>query len=189
MPGRVRIERVSSLIRVREARLDDVASIVALVESAYRGAPSRAGWTTEADLLDGRRTDEADVTANLTAADSLMLLAVDEAQEELLVGCCHLKRAAPETAYFGMFAVAPTRQAAGIGRLLLDAAEALAVSRWSATAMEMTVLGQRTDLIAWYQRRGYQPTGATTGWPHRSKTFGRPRRDDLYFATLSKPLG
>jgi hypothetical protein len=45
----------------RDATLSDVADLVALIESAYRGEVSRAGWTTEADLLDGQRTDEREM--------------------------------------------------------------------------------------------------------------------------------
>ncbi|CAM5672839.1 hypothetical protein SCYAM73S_02865 [Streptomyces cyaneofuscatus] len=40
----------------RDATGDDVPALVALVESAYRGDSSRAGWTTEADILQGQRT-------------------------------------------------------------------------------------------------------------------------------------
>jgi hypothetical protein len=38
----------------RCATFADVADVVVWVESAYRGDLSRAGWTTEADLLDKR---------------------------------------------------------------------------------------------------------------------------------------
>jgi len=173
-------------VTIRDATLDDVAPIVALIESAYRGDSSRTGWTTEADLLDGRRTDEDDVTRVLTTPDSRMLLAVSG--DGAIIGCANLQRRDEVTAYFGMFAVSPGLQGGGVGRLLLDAAESDARTDWAATRMEMTVLGQRSDLIAWYVRRGYQPTGKTEPWPHTSETFGLPRRDDLYFATLAKDL-
>ena len=172
-------------VTLRDATAADVPAIVPLIESAYRGDSSRAGWTTEADLLDGHRTDEADVTRVLTAPGSLMLLAVDGDE---VIGCCNVARRDGVTAYFGMFAVSPTLQGGGVGRLLLDAAELRAASEWGATRREMTVLGQRADLIAWYARRGYAPTGKTEPWPHTAETFGLPRRDDLYFATLAKDL-
>jgi GNAT superfamily N-acetyltransferase len=177
-------------LRLRDAGPADVEAVVALVESAYRGDASRAGWTTEADLLDGHRTDAADVTRLLEAPASFILLAIDpaDAGPAGIVGCCHLTRRDVTTAYFGMFAVRPTRQGGGTGRRLLGAAEQRARSEWGSTRMELTVLGQREDLITWYLRRGYAPTGHTSPWPHSAKTFGRPRRDDLYFATLAKPL-
>ena len=38
---------------------------------------SRAGWTTEADLLDGQRTDAAAVRSIIDADDRFVLLAID----------------------------------------------------------------------------------------------------------------
>lgn len=37
----------------------ETTAVAALINSAYRGDVSRLGWTTEADLLEGRRIDEA----------------------------------------------------------------------------------------------------------------------------------
>src|SRR6185312_11015816 len=91
---------------IRVARPADAARIVPLIESAYRGDSSRQGWTTEADLLDGQRTDEADVLAAITNDGSRMLLAEDG--EELLACCTVQDRGAH--AYFGMFAVSPKAQ-------------------------------------------------------------------------------
>ena len=88
-----------------------------------------------------------------------------------------------------MFAVVPTKQGGGVGRAVLAEAERLAVERWSATAMEMTVISRRTDLIAWYERRGYRLTGETRPFPHGDERFGLPRRADLEFAVLTKALG
>jgi ribosomal protein S18 acetylase RimI-like enzyme len=170
----------------RDATPADIEAIVALVESAYRGESSRAGWTTEADLLDGRRTD-ADAVGDIVAApDSRMLLVTTDDGE--LLGCCQLQRRPSSVAYFGMFAVSPTLQGGGIGHALLAEAERIARTGWGATSMEMTVLTQRRDLIAWYQRRGYQPTGASEPFPSHDRRFGLPRRDDLRFDVLAKPL-
>ena len=71
----------------RIADPSDVAAIVELVESAYRGDSSRAGWTTEADLLGGQRTDLEAVDDLIRAADSQIVLL--EVGGEL-VACCHL---------------------------------------------------------------------------------------------------
>src|SRR5690349_8461319 len=85
----------------RDARVADVAAIVALVESAYRGDSSRAGWTTEADLLDGQRIDVVGVAEIVVRRGSRVLLA--EANGELLA-CCHLEKQGG-SCYFGMFSV------------------------------------------------------------------------------------
>jgi GNAT superfamily N-acetyltransferase len=169
----------------RPATVDDVAAVVALVESAYRGDASRVGWTTEADLLDGQRTDAEAVRAIVDAADRLVLLAFDGND---LRGCCELRRRDGGSAYFGMFAVTPSQQGAGIGKVILTEAERTARDLWDATRMEMTVLIQREDLIAWYERRGYRRTGATEPFPYDDERFGLPRRPDLRFEVLAKDL-
>jgi ribosomal protein S18 acetylase RimI-like enzyme len=176
----------------RLAHADDVPAIVDLVESAYRGESSRAGWTTEADLLDGRRTDAEAICSVLAAPGSVMLLAEAEGQ---LVGCCQLDqpRLPPHSpftagAYFGMFAVRPGHQGQGWGRQILTEAERLARDEWSASTMVLSVLAQRPDLIAWYERRGYRRTGETRPFPYENARFGVPKRPDLSFAVLAKPL-
>jgi ribosomal protein S18 acetylase RimI-like enzyme len=170
----------------RVASNDDAAAIVALVESAYRGDTSRVGWTTEADLLDGQRTDPETVQKTIAAGDRLVLLALNADNE--LVGCCELRRQVTGTAYFGMFAVPPTLQGSGLGKSVLAAAERRVSTEWEATRMEMTVLAQRADLIAWYARRGYLPTGVTEPFPYGDERFGLPRRPDLHFVLLAKDL-
>jgi ribosomal protein S18 acetylase RimI-like enzyme len=174
-----------SLLWFRPATADDVEAVVALVESAYRGDSSRAGWTTEADLLDGQRTDAAAVQAIVDADDRLVLLGFDGAE---LRGCCELRRRDGGTAYFGMFAVSPALQGAGIGKVVLDEAERQVRELWGATRMEMTVLTQREELIAWYERRGYTRTGAIEPFPYGDERFGLPRRPDLMFEVLAKDL-
>ena len=168
----------------RFAHTGDVPAVVDLVESAYRGESSRAGWTTEADLLDGRRTDAEAISTVLAGPASTMLLAEADGQ---LVGCCQLERRPAET-YFGMFAVRPGRQGQGWGRQILAEAERLARDEWSASTMVLSVLAQRPDLIAWYERRGFRLTGETRPFPYGNKRFGVPKRPDLSFAVLAKPL-
>ncbi len=169
----------------RDATDADVPAVVALVESAYRGDSSRLGWTTEADLLGGQRTDAAAVAEILGDPASRLLLAVGLG--DAIVGCCHVKRTDATTSYFGSFAVRPGLQGAGTGGALLRAGERCAVD-WGSVQMEMTVIAQRVDLIAWYERRGYARTGDTRPFPYGDERFGRPRRSDLEFVVLRKDL-
>jgi ribosomal protein S18 acetylase RimI-like enzyme len=171
-------------ITFRRATEADVPALVELVQSAYRGEASRAGWTTEADLLDGQRTDPAMVNAAVTDPTALVLAASVDGD---LIACCHLERR-DGYAYFGMFAVRPTVQGGGVGRSVLAEAERLARAEWDATEMRMTVLDQRAELIAWYERRGFSRTGETAPFPYGDLRFGRPLREDLHFAILTKPL-
>ena len=161
-------------------------AIVELVESAYRGDASRVGWTTEADLLDGQRTDTTAVAETVAAASSVVLLSVDESGR--LVACCQLDRRDDGVVYFGMFAVRPMAQGGGIGGDVLREAERHARDEMGAQLLEMTVIGQRDELIAWYERRGYRRTGETRPFPYGDERFGLPRRDDLHFVVLAKSL-
>jgi ribosomal protein S18 acetylase RimI-like enzyme len=170
---------------IRTARATDVGAILELVESAYRGERSRVGWTHEADLLDGQRADPEMVAAAVTNPSGAVLIAEEAAE---IVACCQLERR-DDHAYFGMFAVSPGRQGGGLGRELLAAAERFAREEWGAGELRMTVITQRADLIAWYERRGYTRTGELTPFPYGDERFGLPRRPDLAFETLVRKLG
>ena len=168
----------------RAARLTDVPAVVALVESAYRGDASRAGWTTEADLLDGQRVDVAGVGDIVARRNSrILLIEIDGA----LVGCSHLEKLG-DTCHFGMFSVRPMRQGGGLGTQLIAEAERIARDEWSCARMEMTVISLREELIAWYERRGYSRTGRFKRFPYGDARFGIPRRDDLRFEFMVKEL-
>ncbi|MFH8985510.1 GNAT family N-acetyltransferase [Streptomyces varsoviensis] len=168
----------------RIAARADIPAVVELIESAYRGDASRAGWTTEADLLDGQRTDPEGVAAVLDAEHGRLLLAE---RDGALVACCQLEHRG-DHAYFGMFAVRPARQGGGLGKAVMAEAERFARAEWGAREMRMTVIRQRDDLIAWYERRGYERTGEVTPFPYGDERFGIPRRADLAFELLVKPL-
>jgi GNAT superfamily N-acetyltransferase len=168
----------------RTAETSDVPALVALVESAYRGEASRVGWTTEADLLDGQRTD-ADGVAAVIALDGSVVLVAERAGG--VVACCQLERRGA-TAYFGMFSVRPELQGDGLGRAVLARAEQYAREEWNAVELEMTVIEQRADLIAWYERRGFTRTGEYSPFPYGDERFGVPLRPDLRFERLAKKL-
>lgn len=171
-----------SAIAFRTACAADVPAIVALVESAYRGESGLRGWTTESHLLDGQRTDAADVADVIARQDSRVLLAERDGQ---LKASCHIERQGT-VGYFGMFAVDPAEQGHGLGKQVLAEAERIAREEWHCRALRMTVIVQREELIAWYGRRGYRRTGEHQPFPYGDARFGVPRRADLRFEVLLK---
>jgi len=187
MPGRIESkerELSDGPLQFRTAGIADVPAIVALVESAYRGDASRAGWTTEADFLEGRRTGPDDIEAILARDRSRILLAERDGE---LLACAHVA-VEDGAGYFGMFSVDPLRQGRGIGNLVLAEAERIACEEWSCPMMKMTVIDIREDLIPFYERRGYRRTGIKKPFPYGDERFGLPKRDDLRFEVLEKPL-
>jgi ribosomal protein S18 acetylase RimI-like enzyme len=168
----------------RAADAGDIERVVALVESAYRGDASRVGWTTEADLLDGRRTGRDDIEAILARERSRLLLAEQDGE---MIACAHVM-VEDDAGYFGMFSVDPQRQGGGLGKQVLAEAERIVREEWGCAAMRMTVIDVRDELIAFYERRGYHRTGIKKPFPYGDARFGLPKREDLRFEVLEKPL-
>lgn len=162
----------------------DSPAIVDLVESAYRGDSSRAGWTTEADLLGGQRTDLEAVDELIGATDSQVVLLVVDGE---LAACCHLAREAPDTVYFGLFAVRPDAQGRGLGSAMVAEADRR-TRKWGAGRLRMTVISARVDLLAWYHRLGFEPTGATEPFPYGDERYGIPAVPDLEFLVLERAV-
>jgi GNAT superfamily N-acetyltransferase len=167
-----------------EASRADVPALVQLVQSAYRGEESRRGWTTEASLLAGQRTDASAVLELLSAPNSRILVGTQDGQ---LTACVHLKQTG-ECLNFGMFAVAPRLQGAGIGTRMIQEVERRALAVWGCRCIRMHVIALRTELIAFYTRRGYLPTGERAPFPYGDERFGLPLRPDLEFVVLEKHL-
>ena len=170
---------------IREAGTADIPALHRLIESAYRGEASRAGWTTEADLLAGQRTDPEDLASILADPDQAMLTAWRGAE---LVGCILIADRGEGTGYFGMLSVKPTLQGGGLGRRLVDAAHEALAGRFGARRVRISVFPQRESLIEWYRRLGYAPTGETLPFPYGDPRFGLPLREDLHFIVLERPL-
>jgi ribosomal protein S18 acetylase RimI-like enzyme len=173
---------------VRLATATDAPALVALVNSAYRGDSSRDGWTTEADLLGGQRVDLEGMRTLIArgAVDGGAAVLVHE--DAVGITACVELEPEGERCYLGMLTIRPTLQSRGLGRGLLAAAEDFARRRFGAREMHMTVIVQRTELIAWYERRGYRRTGQRRPFPYDDPRFGLPKRPDLEFEVLSRTL-
>ena len=166
----------------RPATLADIDALVVLVTSAYRGDASKQGWTTEADMLDGQRIDPEALRKDIERERSLIIIAEREAR---LLACAHVAEE-NGAGYFGMFSVKPDLQGGGVGKLLLAETERIVRDEWRLPAMRMTVIDIRSELIAFYERRGYRRTGLTKPFPYGDERYGVPKRDDLRFEILEK---
>jgi ribosomal protein S18 acetylase RimI-like enzyme len=169
---------------MRLATHDDVPALVALIESAYRGEGSTVGWTSEAHLLDGQRTDPVTLSAQIADPDQSLLVFEDGGA---IIACVAVERR-DGYGYIGLVTVRPDLQGGGWGARLLEAAQSHIVSEWHQPRARMTVIAQRPELIAWYVRKGYADTGETAPFPYSDLRFGEPRRTDLYFIVLEKCL-
>ena len=173
---------MTSDLHFRSATLEDVDAIVALVTSAYRGDASRAGWTTEADFLDGNRIDAEVLRQDIQRDGSTVLLSE---RDGTLLACAHVARDG-DAGYFGMFSVKPDLQGGGIGKRMMAETERIVRDEWTLAAMRMTVIDIRDELIAFYERRGYRRTGIKKPFPYGDPRYGIPTRDDLRFEVLEK---
>jgi GNAT superfamily N-acetyltransferase len=180
----ITLDRDTETIAIRAATQQDIPTLVALVTSAYRGDASRAGWTTEADLLDGQRVDPDSVAEIIDKPGSRVIVFERGAR---FLACCHIEKQG-DACYFGMFAVDPTLQGGGVGKLAMNEAERAARDDFGCKEMQMTVISVRDELIAWYERRGYRRTGKYKPFPYGDERFGIPKRDDLRFELLVKAL-
>lgn len=141
----------------------DLPLLHRVIERAYRGDAARAGWTFESDLLSGPRTSLDTLRTILASPAERLVVALDAG--EMLIGCVQITDKGDGIAYLGLLCIDPARQAGGLGRRLIAAAEDHAARLFATRLMEMTVIDSRTELIAWYQRRGYAPTGETRPFP------------------------
>jgi len=166
----------------RRAVPADVDAIVALVNSAYRGKSSRSGWTTEADLLDGQRTDAEEIAHLIGASDSLILLCL---RDEEIIGSVHLEKVDAATAYMGMLVIQPVLQGQGLGKQFIREAEQVARAEWGTARMQIQVITLREELISYYERRGYRRTGEIRLFPSDPR-YGIPKVAGLRFEVLEK---
>lgn len=147
---------MTQALTFRFATLSDADAITANVERAYRGEESARGWTSEAHLMTNPRLAPGEIAGIVADPDARFVMA--ESAGELLATAL-ITNEGSGVAYFGLFAVVPARQAGGIGRTVLAECEDRARTLWGAKIMRMTVISVRSELIAYYERRGYTLTG------------------------------
>jgi N-acetylglutamate synthase-like GNAT family acetyltransferase len=169
-------------ITVLRAEPNDTPALNALVNSAYRGESSKRGWTTEADLLDGQRTDEEMLLDMMSPSNAFLLKAISS---NGLLGCVYLRKD-NDRMYLGLLTVSPALQGNGIGKQLLQASEDEA-RKLNCRAVYMTVITVRKELIDWYVRHGYRKTDERQPFKTGDPRYGIPKQP-LEFVVLEKTL-
>jgi ribosomal protein S18 acetylase RimI-like enzyme len=157
---------------VRRARPSDTAALTELVNRAY---------AIEQFFIDGQRTTADEIAALIRSGGFLVL--------EYEGGICaavlfqrpgQRDDLPPSHAYFGMLSVLPELQSLGLGRRLVQVAEAMAEAS-GATAMSLKVVNLREELSRWYKSLGYREVGTT---PFHHPALKRP----CHFVEMTKPL-
>ncbi|OQW69949.1 MAG: GNAT family N-acetyltransferase [Proteobacteria bacterium ST_bin12] len=173
------------MLHFHKAELVDAQDIAALINSAYRGESSRAGWTTEADILDGLRTTTQEVASIIKREDAFILVGVLRDQIVATI-CCEKQDAyCRNIAHLGMIAVKPTLQNKGHGAAMIQAAEAMTSREWRVVGFHMAVITLREELIAFYERLGYARSGEFKNFPENSRLW-QPKVTGLTLEYLVK---
>ncbi|MFD0939727.1 GNAT family N-acetyltransferase [Pedobacter boryungensis] len=171
-------------MNISSAKLEDVKELERLINSAYRGEESKKGWTTEAEILDGIRVDEAALTLLLTQP-KVTILKISDLNNKILGSVCLEVKL--QGLYLGMFAVSPVTQGNGIGKALLMAAEDHALQNNCAKII-ISVISTRVELIAWYSRHGYIATGNSIAFDEIEGRFGDPKVSAISLIEMEKVI-
>lgn len=160
------------------ADLNDAEAVNDLLNLAYRG---EQGWAKENGLVSSQRSVIDDVESTVKDKNSIFLIYREETR---LVACICLELKG-EDIFIGAFAVHPKHQSTGRGTAMLSAAEQYAIANFTIRKFVMVVLSNRPELIAFYERRGYQRNDIKNDYlVHRN--VGIPKWPNLKIEQLIK---
>lgn len=165
----------------RTANQSDAEAIAQLVNKAYRPNSGNSGWTHESELVAGDRTTVSQVVEILSKPDSFILIGLRNSET---VACVHVEKDHANS-YIGMLSINPILQGVGVGKEMLAYAENYATKVFGSEKFVMVVLSARTELIAFYLRRGYRKTGVVMDYP-LSAGAGVPIQPNLKVEILEK---
>ena len=202
----------STSVFLRQAETDDIEALGQLLNRCYR---QTEGWTNEADLVGGIRITQAELASIIANPKHYLFVYPktitgerDGEETGELLGCIAVdikvnadtnksdlnSTDSKNKAYIGMFAVHPQLQGQGVGNIILQAAETFAGRHLSSSDQQnnqqpsrltMSILSHRPELLAYYQRRGYQLNGNKMPFPDDGNN-GEPKRQDLELLELEK---
>jgi GNAT superfamily N-acetyltransferase len=156
--------------RIVAAEACDAVAITQVVNAAYR---------VEDFFKVGDRTNAREIAGFLL--DETFLVARNE--DDDLIGAVRVS-AHEGRGHFGMLSVAPLAQGTGLGRALIEAAEAWAAERGCAW-MDLEVASPRLELPPFYRKFGYEVSGRAE-WP---EAVLHELKSPAHFVVMSKRLG
>jgi N-acetylglutamate synthase-like GNAT family acetyltransferase len=158
---------VEDFVQLRLAEIRDVGAIVSVINSAFKHA--------ESFLVDRDRIDEESVRCLMEKGKFLV---ADDCGT--LLGCVYVELRS-ERAYLGLLSVDPQRQTAGLGSMLMNAAEDYC-RKAGCRFMDLRIVNVRRELPSFYRRRGYVETGTAPFPPELNPKV------PCHFVEMSKPL-
>lgn len=165
----------------------DIPRVEQIVQLAYRGGKATVDWKNENHLVVGPRTTEDELGRLIGADNATVLVAECTAESEKRICGCVLIERERDCVVIGMLAVDPEFQNFGLGKQLVQAAENFAVKTYKVSKAEMHVAHVRDELLGWYNRLGYEPTGKFKPFPI-SEGGSKPIVKDLRFQVIEKQL-
>jgi len=145
----------------------DVPDLLRIINAAY---------IVEQFFKAGDRIDRAGVIERFERGTFL----VEAGDDGAIVGCVYVELQASGRGYFGLLSVDPAQQGGGIGRRLVEAAEAHCRAA-GCRAIDLRVVNLRTELPPFYGRLGYVATGTE---PYDAEDATQP----CHFVVMSKLL-
>jgi predicted N-acetyltransferase YhbS len=155
------------MTKIRIANSDDDQKVTAVINAAFKIA--------EEFFVDGNRITLEEVQQH-RASGAFLVAESDDAID----GCVYVEPRG-ERAYLGLLSVDPARQQGGLGSRLMEAGEDYCRER-GARFMDIYIVNLRTELPAFYERRGYVENG-TTPFP-----ADVPTKQPCHFINMSKRL-
>ncbi len=148
----------------------DAPALTRLINSAYR---------VEAFFIIGDRISEPEILSRIGGSQSDFLAVQGVASGEL-TGAVYVEIRG-DRGYFGLLSVDPDHQGTGLGRLLVEAAEAHCRAA-GCQALDIDVVNLRTELPRFYAKFGFSATG-TSPFPAPGKL-----KQPVHLVLMSKAL-
>ena len=166
-----------------EAKKENIKDMENIINTAYRKI-SANGWTGESHLLSGIRVNESMLEEILKDENIRTFLAK---KDDKVLATIQVKKEG-SALIVGLFAVCTEVQSSGIGKKLLDFAENRAKEIFKdCTKFVMEVISSRSELIAYYNRRGYKNTDVYLEFP-KSELWTPTTNEELKLLVLEKEI-